>query len=97
MPPSMTFVASQLHLGARRALCLSMSGALALVALSLKGVEARAGLGGHGRKLRQRDAGRSALQSAEVHLHRRLGLCILCNGSSVALFAADLVQEVTDL
>ena len=73
-----------------------MSGALALVALSLKGVEARAGLGGHRRKLRRRRAGRSALQSAEVHLDRRLGLGIFCNSPSVALVAADLVQEVAN-
>ena len=73
-----------------------MSGALALVALPFKGVEARAGLGGHRRELSRRRAGRSALQSAEVHLDRRLGLCILCNGLSVALVAADLVQEVAN-
>ena len=73
-----------------------MPGALALVALSLKSVEARAGLGGHRRKLRRRDAGRSALQSAEVHLNRRLSLGIFGNSPSVALVAADLVQEVAN-
>ena len=73
-----------------------MSGALALVALPVECVEARAGLGGRRRELSRRRAGRSALQSAEVHLNRRLSFGILGNSPSVALVTADLVQEVAN-